>query len=65
MKNKPPHRDWTTTKPQHMVLTGADAEAFLRELADPSPPTERLVEAVRRYRSLVKTSTDDLVGTDR
>ena len=53
MKNKSPHRDWTTTKPKHMVLTGADAEAFLEAMAAPPLPNGRLVEAIRRYRSLV------------
>ena len=53
MKNKSPHRDWTTTKPKHMVLTGADAETFLEAMAAPPLPNERLVEAIRRYRSLV------------
>ena len=38
---------------EHMELTGADAEAFLKALDEPPEPTERLVEAVRRYRSMV------------
>lgn len=38
---------------QHMELVGANAEAFLRALDEPPEPNERLVEAVRRYRSMV------------
>lgn len=53
MKRKSSQTDWTTTKPQHNDLTGADAEAFLQALADPPLPNERLVAALRRHRSLV------------
>lgn len=53
MKIKLPRPDWTTTKRKHMVLTGANAEAFLEAMAAPPLPNERLVEAIRRYRLLV------------
>ena len=35
---------------ERMVLTGADREAFLTALSDPPAPTEKLVDAFRRYR---------------
>ena len=37
---------------EHMELTGADAEAFLDALTNPTPPPARLVEAMRRHRAL-------------
>lgn len=49
MKNKSPHRDWTTTKPKHMVLTGANAEAFLEAMAAPPLPNERLYGSIVRW----------------
>lgn len=53
VKTKSARQDWTTTKRQHMHLTGADAEAFIEALTAPPLPNKRLVEAIRRYRSLV------------
>lgn len=38
---------------EHMELIGANAEAFLKAFDAPPEPNERMVEAVRRYRSLV------------
>ena len=38
---------------EHMELVGANAEAFLKALDEPPEPNEWLVEAVRRYRSMV------------
>lgn len=38
---------------EHMELTGANAEAFLKALDAPPEPNERLVEAGRRYRAMV------------
>ena len=35
---------------ERMVLTGADRDAFLDAVANPPPPTERLVAAIRRRR---------------
>ena len=37
---------------QRMVLRGADREAFLRAVAQPPPPTARLIAALRRHRGL-------------
>jgi uncharacterized protein (DUF1778 family) len=37
---------------ERMVLRGADAEAFLRAVASPSPPSDRLVAALRKRASL-------------
>ena len=54
MKISSPHPDWTTTKRKHMVLTGANAEAFLEAMTAPPLPNERLVEAIRKHRSLVR-----------
>ena len=59
MKVKMSRPDWTTTQTKHMALVGENAAAFLRELADPSPPTEHLVEAFRRHRALVGNSFDE------
>ena len=38
---------------EHMELTGANAEAFLKALDAPPEPNEQMIAAVRRYRSLV------------
>jgi uncharacterized protein (DUF1778 family) len=38
---------------ERMVLTGADARAFLDALADPPAPNERLVAAAHRYKTMV------------
>lgn len=35
---------------ERMVLTGADRDAFLAALMDPPAPTDKLVDAFRRYR---------------
>lgn len=36
---------------ERMVLVGADRDAFLAAVMDPPAPTERLVAALRRYRT--------------
>jgi len=38
---------------ERMVLLGADREAFLDALLNPPEPTERLVAALRRHRSVL------------
>jgi uncharacterized protein (DUF1778 family) len=38
---------------ERMVLTGADRDAFLAALADPPPPSDKLVEAFRRHRDVI------------
>ena len=38
---------------ERMVLTGADRDAFLAALLDPPAPTDKLVAALRRHRSLM------------
>lgn len=35
---------------ERMVLSGADRDAFLAALMDPPAPTDKLVDAFRRYR---------------
>jgi uncharacterized protein (DUF1778 family) len=37
---------------ERMVLRGADAEAFLRAVANPPAPSDRLVAALRKHASL-------------
>ena len=37
-----------------MILRGADRDAFLRAVTNPSPPTPRLVRAYRRHRALTR-----------
>jgi uncharacterized protein (DUF1778 family) len=37
---------------ERMVLSGADRDAFLIAVADPPPPTERLIAALKRHRAL-------------
>jgi uncharacterized protein (DUF1778 family) len=37
---------------ERMVLVGADREAFLAAVENPPEPTERLVAALRRHRSI-------------
>lgn len=53
MNIKLSQRNWATTKRQRMVLVGANAEAFLEAMTAPPLPNERLVEAIRKHRSLV------------
>jgi uncharacterized protein (DUF1778 family) len=38
---------------ERMALIGADREAFLDAVLNPPDPTERLVSALRRHRSVV------------
>ena len=38
---------------ERMVLTNADARAFLDALGDPPPPNDRLVAAARRYKATI------------
>ncbi|MYZ47870.1 DUF1778 domain-containing protein [Propylenella binzhouense] len=38
---------------ERMVLTGADREAFLEAVRNPPEPTDALVEALRRHRTVV------------
>lgn len=38
---------------ERMALLGADREAFLDALLNPPEPTEKLVAALRRYRSVL------------
>jgi uncharacterized protein (DUF1778 family) len=38
---------------ERMVLLGADREAFLDALLNPPEPTDRLVAALRRHRSVL------------
>jgi uncharacterized protein (DUF1778 family) len=37
---------------ESIVLRGADREAFLKAVANPAPPAQRLVRALRRHRVL-------------
>ena len=37
---------------QRMVLTGRDREVFLEAVANPPPPAEKLVAALKRHRQL-------------
>ncbi len=37
---------------EHMLLAGADREAFLEAALKPPAPTDKLVAALRRHRSL-------------
>ncbi len=36
---------------ERMVLRGADRDTFLAAVANPPPPTDRLVRALRRHRA--------------
>ena len=38
---------------ERLVLTGADRDAFLAALAEPPPPSDKLVEAFRRHSDLI------------
>jgi uncharacterized protein (DUF1778 family) len=38
---------------ERMVLVGADREAFLAAVLDPPEPTEKLVAALRRHRTVL------------
>jgi uncharacterized protein (DUF1778 family) len=38
---------------ERMVLVGADRDAFLAAVLEPPEPTEKLVAALRRHRSLL------------
>lgn len=39
---------------ERMVLTGADRDAFLAALLNPPAPTDKLVDAFRRYRDPIR-----------
>ena len=38
---------------ERMELAGADAEAFLKAVASPAAPTDRLIEALARHKTTV------------
>lgn len=37
---------------EHMELAGADADAFLKAVASPPAPTDRLIKALARHKSM-------------
>ena len=37
---------------EHLILRGADAEVFLKAVANPPAPVDRLVSALRRHAAL-------------
>lgn len=37
----------------HLVLTGADRDAFVAAVLDPPKPTDKLIAALRRHRDLL------------
>jgi len=55
------HRDATTCElkkkridgHERMMLTGADRDAFLEVALEPPAPTDKLIAALRRHRSLM------------